>query len=580
MRLSQTIAPTLKESPNDASIPSHALMLRAGLIRKLSSGLYTYLPIGLKALRNVQQIIREEMDAAGAQEFLFPILLERELWEKSGRWDLFKKELFRLKDRNDNDVALGATHEEAFTEFFTSHFQSYKQLPVCLYQMNTKFRDEIRPRFGVMRSKEFIMKDAYSFHVDEESLEETYQRMSQCYSNIFFRCGLDFVHVKADSGSMGGSDSEEFMVKSEVGEDSILSSEDGLYAANVETAVEELEENKDLQTPEIERVQTPNVRSIEELEDFFQIKSSQFIKSLVYEVVNDESRKPILVLIRGDYEVSEVKLANLFPGSDVFLASEQVVKEVTGAPFGFAGPIGLKKDIEIYGDKSLINLSQAVSGANETDTHIKNIKIGRDFKIENWVEVYEAKEGGLAPGGKSRLKSLRGIEVGHIFKLGKKYTKAFDSTVLDENGKSILPTMGCYGIGVNRTLAAVIEQNHDEDGIIWPVSMAPFVVHLITANAKQEEQMLASEKIYNEFVEAGVTVLWDDRTERPGFKFKDADLMGTPIRLVAGKGLAEGLLEASLRRDGRSAEKKAVPVSDALNWVKEQIKLLQEGSSL
>ncbi len=586
MRLTQYLLPTLKESPADATIPSHSLMIRAGLIRKLASGLYTYLPFGLRALRKVEAIIREEMNRAGALEFVFPILLPKELLERTGRWQIFKKELFRLKDRHTGDYALGPTHEEAFTSWVASEIKSHKQLPLNLYQIHTKFRDEIRPRFGVMRSKEFVMKDAYSFHTDDASLDVTYQKMSETYSRIFKRCGLDFVHVKADSGAMGGSGSEEFMVKSSVGEEGILISGTSGYAANVETAQEDitalLSTNPKTPGGNPEKISTPNQRSIEELTAFLKIGAERFIKSLLYDVIEDTldaatnkivvKKRTVLILIRGDLSVNETKLGNFFKkiaaggDAEVVLSGEETVKRVTGAPVGFAGPIGLKEAVEIYADVSLTGMEDGVTGANEIDLHYKNVSLSRDAKVAAFGEFYTAREGHPAPGSKDPLQLFRGVEVGHIFKLGKKYTTAFEAKVLDDKSQSVIPTMGCYGIGVNRTLAAIIEQHHDENGISWPLSVAPFQVHLLTMNTKDEKVQSFSEELYQELISAGIDVLWDDRDERPGFKFKDADLCGIPLQIVIGeKSMANGQVEWKLRRE---KEKSFVARGEVLAKVK------------
>lgn len=568
MRFTQALIPTLKEQPAEAVLASHALMIRAGMIRKLGSGLYSYLPYGLKALKKVEQVIREEMNKSGALEFSFPLLLPKELLVPTGRWQIFKRELFRLKDRNDADFALGPTHEEAFAAFAAAEISSHKQLPLNLYQIGPKFRDEIRPRFGVMRSKEFIMKDAYSFHVDDASLDATYKVMSETYQRIFSRLGLDFVHVKADSGAMGGSGSEEFMVKSQVGEEAILTAPG--YAANIETAQEDeaalVAGNAGKNLGAVERVATPNVRKIEELEAFFKTGASSFIKSLVYDVLEEAGKKSVLVLIRGDLEINEVKLKNHFGGTDVVLASEGTVQKVTGAPVGFAGPIGLPADTEIHADLSLKGLEEAFTGGNAVDVHLTHVSMSRDVKVTRWGSFYTARAGQPAPGGAGNLEMFRGIEVGHIFKLGPKYTKAFGHTVLGPDNGPITPTMGCYGIGVNRTLAAVIEQNHDDKGLCLPPAVAPFTVALLSMNVRDAAILKYSEDLYLELQGAGIDVLWDDRDERPGFKFKDAELLGMPIQLVVGaKGIAAGEVEWSERKSG---QKKTVARGEVVSAVK------------
>jgi prolyl-tRNA synthetase len=544
-------------------------MIRAGLMRKLASGLYTYLPFGLRALKKVEAIVRTEMNASGGLEFVFPILLPKELLDQTGRWKIFRKELFRLKDRHEHEFALGPTHEEAFSEWASQEIRSHRQLPITLYQINTKFRDEIRPRFGVMRSKEFVMKDAYSWHTDDTSLDETYRTMSETYQRIFRRCGLDFVHVKADSGAMGGSGSEEFMVKSNVGEEAIMIAPGSHYAANIETAQEDeaalTAPNAKHVVANLEKISTPTQKSIEEVCAFLKVDATQTIKSLVYDILIDGKRKTILVLIRGDLEVNETKLTNfvgrLIPTAEIFLSSEETVKRISGAPTGFVGPVGLKETIDIYADISLKGLENAVTGANEEAFHLKNVSLSRDAKITSWGEFYSAREGKPAPGGKENLQSFRGIEVGHIFKLGKKYTEAFKHQVLLADGKSTTPTMGCYGIGINRTLAAVIEQHHDASGITWPMAISPFQVLLLTMNVKDEKSMEVSQKLYGELTAAGIEVLWDERDERPGFKFKDADLIGIPLQITIGeKALAQNGVEWKERI---GTEKILVPLTEA-----------------
>ncbi|MEK6794007.1 MAG: proline--tRNA ligase [Spirochaetota bacterium] len=551
MRVSRLFAPTLKEAPAEAQIPSHALMLRAAIMRMLASGLYTYLPLGVKALRKVTNIIREEMDRAGAQEFVFPILLPRELLTPSGRWDIFRQELFRLKDRHGVDTALGATHEEAFTDIVKREIQSYRQLPLNLYQIHTKFRDEIRPRFGVIRSREFVMKDAYSFHTDDASLDVTYAQMSDTYKRIFSRMGIDVVSVKADSGAMGGSGSEEFMVLSDVGEEEIIFCTDCDYRANVEKAECKNEYIADCAQKEKAVVDTPNVATIKDLEAFFKIEASQFIKTLIYK---REDGSPVVVLIRGDLDVNETKLANYFGGEEIVLADDALVRTVTGARVGFAGPVGLKMDVPVIADHSIKTVINGVTGANADDKHIINVNHGRDFTVKEFADFRRVKAGDncIQCGGK--LLSKRGLELGHIFKLGKKYTEAFNVTVLDETNKPLMPTMGCYGIGVNRTLAAVIEQHHDEKGIIFPISVAPYEM-IICALDKDRSIMDEAERVYNELSRAGADVLLDDRDERPGVKFNDADLIGIPIRITIGKrGVAAGTAEFKLRRDKDKAD--------------------------
>ncbi|MCX8123195.1 MAG: proline--tRNA ligase [Spirochaetes bacterium] len=532
MRMSRYLIPTLKEDPADAVITSHKLMIRAGLIRKESAGMYIYLPLGLRVLQKIIDIIREEMNKAGALEFLMPELTNADLWKESGRWHTMGPEMIRIKDRNGLEYALAPTHEEAFTNAIRMIVTSYRDLPVNAYQINTKFRDEIRPRFGVMRSKEFIMKDAYSFDIDEAGLERSYQIMRQTYRTIFKRCGLETIPVEADTGSMGGSDSEEFMVASEVGEEILLLCDACGYKSNQERATCQYElspQKENLETLQV--VDTPNVRTIDELVQFFGCSAHKFLKSLIY--VADGI--PVMAVVPGDREINEVKLKNVLGALELELAPDSVVEEVTGAPVGFAGPILVKgKQVRIIFDKQVKDIANAITGANEKDKHYQGVNPGRDFAITEEADITLVIAGDKCPHCGYPLKEKKGIEVGHIFKLGYKYTKSMNVTVLDQNGKAITPIMGCYGIGVNRTMAAVIEQHHDERGIIWPMSIAPFHVHLVSL-AKNEAEEKAADQVYELLVSSGLEVLYDDRKASPGFKFGDADLIGIPIRLTLGK---------------------------------------------
>ena len=570
MRLSKLFMPTLKEAPSDAIIASNKLMIRAALARKISNGLYSYLPLGVRVLNKISNIIREEMDAIGSNECIMPILVSKELLTPSGRWERFKKELFRLKDRNDVDMAMGPTHEEAFTITAQNEIQSYKDLPVTLYQIHTKFRDEIRPRFGVIRSKEFTMKDAYSFHITKECLDKTYNDMSGAYTKIFKRMGLDTVSVKADSGAMGGEGSEEFMVLSEVGEETIIFCSKCNYRANVEKAnVMEDEEAKSYTDKALEEVYTPDIKTIEDLEKFFNTSSKNFIKSIIYKTEEDEV---ILVAIRGDLEINETKLSNALGGLDIELASEDIIKEVTGARVGFASPVGLKKKIRIFADKSIKTVADAIIGGNKDDTHIKNVNINRDFNVDVWGDFRVAKEGDRCPECGEKLYQKKGLELGHIFKLGDKYTQAFNFTVLDENNKAITPIMGCYGIGVNRALASVIEQNYDDKGIIFPISVAPYEAIVVSIDKETEESFKKAEEIYNALSAIGVETMFDDRKERLGVKLNDCDLIGVPMRIIVGKKSFErGVVEFKLRRDLESVE---VKFEDIVEYVKAKKKEL------
>ncbi|MEI0478519.1 proline--tRNA ligase [Brachyspira pulli] len=564
MRLSKLFMPTLKEAPSDAIIASNKLMLRAALARKISNGLYSYLPLGVRVLNKISNIIREEMDAIGSNECIMPILVSKELLTPSGRWERFKKELFRLKDRNDADMAMGPTHEEAFTITAQNEIQSYKDFPLTLYQIHTKFRDEIRPRFGVIRSKEFTMKDAYSFHITKECLDKTYNDMSGAYTRIFKRMGLDTVSVKADSGAMGGEGSEEFMVLSEVGEETIIFCSKCNYRANVEKAnVKEDEAAKSYTDKALEEVHTPDIKTINDLEKFFNTTSDNFIKSIIYKT---EEGEVILVAIRGDLEINETKLSNALGGLDLELADEETVKEVTGARVGFASPIGLKKKIRIFADNSIKSVADAIVGGNKDDTHIKNVNITRDFNIDVWGDFRVAKEGDKCPQCGEKLYQKKGLELGHIFKLGDKYTEAFNFKVLDENNKEITPIMGCYGIGVNRALASVIEQNYDDKGIIFPISVTPYEAIVVAIDKEGEESFQKAEEIYNGLNALGVETMFDDRKERLGVKLNDCDLIGIPMRIMVGKkSLQRGVVEFKLRSSSESIE---IKVEEIVEYVK------------
>ncbi|WP_026364441.1 proline--tRNA ligase [Brachyspira innocens] len=570
MRLSKLFMPTLKEAPSDAIIASNKLMIRAALARKISNGLYSYLPLGVRVLSKISNIIREEMDAIGSNECIMPILVSKELLTPSGRWERFKKELFRLKDRNDVDMAMGPTHEEAFTITAQNEIQSYKDLPLTLYQIHTKFRDEIRPRFGVIRSKEFTMKDAYSFHITKECLDKTYNDMSRAYTKIFKRMGLDTVSVKADSGAMGGEGSEEFMVLSEVGEETIIFCSKCDYRANVEKAnVKKDDEVKSYTDKPLEEVNTPDIKTINDLEKFFNTSSKNFIKSIIYKT---EEGEVILVATRGDLEINETKLSNALGGLDIELADEDTVKEVTGARVGFASPIGLKKKIRIFADYSIKSVADAIVGGNKDDTHIKNVNIQRDFNIDVWGDFRTAKESDKCPECGETLYQKKGLELGHIFKLGDKYTQAFNFKVLDENNKEITPIMGCYGIGVNRALASVIEQNYDDKGIIFPISVAPYEAIVVAIDKEGEESFKKAEEIYNALNALKVETMFDDRKERLGVKLNDCDLIGIPMRIIVGKkSLQRGVVEFKLRSSSESVEVKTDEIVEYVKRKKEEL---------
>ncbi len=549
MKVSRLLLPTLREVPSEAEISSHRLMLRAGLMRKAATGVYSYLPLGVKVLKNVENIIREGMDSHGAQELLMPAILPKEVLEQSGRWDVFGPEMFRLKDRGGRDFFLGPTHEEMFTITVRDEVRSYKNLPMTLYQIQTKYRDERRPRFGVMRSREFIMKDAYSFDLTEEGLDKSYKNMYDAYCEIFKKMDMDFTVVDADSGAMGGSGSQEFMVKSDVGEDTIAYCEACGYAANVEKMAGVPTEcdcpEGDL---EAEKIYTPNVKTIDDLTNLFGCKPSLFVKTLIYRADD----KIVAVMVRGDREVNETKLQNYLGCLELEMAEPAAVTEVTGAAVGFAGPIGIKCDVLM--DIEIEKMKNFIVGANETDYHYKNVCVGRDFTPTAVLDLRIVTDGDSCPKCGGSIKTAQGIEVGHIFKLGTKYSKAFSCTCLDETGTDRTVIMGCYGIGVNRCIAAIIEQHSDENGIIWPVSVAPYKVIVVPVNTENEVQKELADKIYETFKSKGIEVLIDDRNERPGVKFKDADLIGIPIRITVGKKAGEGIVEYKLRSESASAD--------------------------
>ena len=555
MKMSNMLVSTLREVPAEAEIDSHKLMLRAGMIRKMAAGIYNYMPIGLKVLKNIEEIVREEMNTAGAQEFLASAVLPAELWQESGRWDVYGDEMFRLKDRNNRDFCLGPTHEEVFTDIARNEIKSYKQLPVNLYQIQTKYRDERRPRFGIMRSREFIMKDAYSFDKDQAGLDVSYDKMHDAYVKIFNRCGIDAKCVEADSGAIGGANSAEFMVKSEVGEDDVVFCSACDYAANIEKAEA---------TPEMEKVATPDSRGIYEVSEFLKVSPKKTVKLLMFNV----DGKIVGVVVRGDREVNEVKVANAAQASgDIIMASNEEYTKATNCEPGFGGPVGIKVDLLLV-DEEVANMYNMILGANETGYHLKNVNYGRDF--EGVVGDFRKIESGeKCPKCGSEVTIARGTEVGHIFKLGTKYSAAMNATFIDENGKNVPFVMGCYGIGVTRTMASIIEQHHDENGIIWPLSVAPYHVSVIPVNIKDEAQMKIANKLYDELRKIGVDAILDDRNERPGVKFKDSELIGIPMRVTVGKKITDGEVEFKLR-DG---EMEVIKIEDVLEKVKSQFEI-------
>jgi len=548
MRYSEMFLPTVREIPSDAEIISHQLMIRAGLIRKLTSGIYSYLPLGYRVIRKLEQIIREEMNRAGAQEVHLPMVQPSELWQESGRWVHYGKELLRFRDRHDHEYCLGPTHEEVITSLVRNDIKTYRQLPCNLYQIQTKFRDEVRPRFGVMRCREFGMKDAYSFDVDEEGAEKSYEKMFAAYNNIFRRCGLNFRPVEADSGSIGGKYSHEFMVMADSGEDAMVFCEKCSYAANLEKAEVACPERKEIFEDDwlpLEEVSTPDVRTIEEVSDFLNVSPRDIVKTLIF----NGDGKPYAVLIRGDQEVNEIKVKNYLGVAELELASDDMIKDVTQAPRGFAGPVNIK--IPVFVDYSVIDMMNFVTGANREDFHFKNVNIGRDFKVGAFADLRFVNHDDRCPRCGAGIKFARGIEVGHVFKLGTKYSKAMKATFLDKDGQEKIMIMGCYGIGVGRTVAAGIEQNHDENGIIWPMPLAPYHVIITPVNINETDVRNAAENIYQAMCSEGIEVILDDRDERAGVKFKDADLIGIPLRITVGrKNLADGNVELKIRKTG------------------------------
>jgi prolyl-tRNA synthetase len=564
MRTSQFLIATQKETPADAEVISHQLMLRAGLIRKLAAGLYTWLPLGLRVLRKVEAVVRQEMEASGAQEVSMPVVQPAELWQESGRWEQYGPELLRIQDRHQREFCLGPTHEEVITSLVRDEIKSYKQLPINLYQIQTKVRDEIRPRFGIMRSREFLMKDAYSFHADQASLEETYRVMFEAYSTIFTRLGLEFRPVIADTGSIGGNASHEFHVLASSGEDAIAFSDSGDYAANVEMAeaiapaVERSEP-----TAALQKVATPGVKSIEELAEFLSIDPASSVKTLI--VAGAEEGTLVALVLRGDHQLNAIKAEKLSSvAAPLQMAGEEQVRAACHAGFGSLGPVGL--NIPLIVDRSAAQLADFACGANEDDQHLTGVNWVRDCALGEIADLRNVVPGDPSPDGSGQLQITRGIEVGHIFQLGTKYSEAMNAKVLNENGKNITVTMGCYGIGVSRIVAAAIEQNHDDSGIIWPEAMAPFQLAIVPLNMhKSEEVAQCAEDLYQQLRAAGVEVLLDDRNERPGVKFADMELIGIPHRIVIGdRALADGNIEYKSRR---GEESQLIPQADIITFL-------------
>ncbi|MFS0574191.1 proline--tRNA ligase [Sporosarcina sp. 179-K 3D1 HS] len=557
MKQSRTFIPTMREVPSDADVKSHQLLLRAGFIRQNTSGIYSYLPLGQKVLRKIEAIIREEMEAIDAVEVFMPAVQQAELWQETGRWYSYGPELLRFKDRHNRQFVLGPTHEEVITSLVRDDVKSYKKLPLTLYQIQTKFRDEKRPRFGLLRGREFMMKDAYSFHATEESLDEKYQDMKQAYTNIFTRLGLNFRAVLADGGTIGGTNTHEFMALSDIGEDTIAYSDTSSYAANIEMAEVVMEYDKaDEPFKQLEKVATPDQRTIEEVAAFLDVEASRLIKTLIFKV-DDEL---IAVLCRGDHEVNDIKLKNLLGATEVELAGEEDVAELLQCHIGSIGPVKLPVGLKVIADHAVSSVVNGVCGANEDGYHFINTNPEKDFAVDRYADLRFIQEGDPSPDGNGTIKFAKGIEVGHIFKLGTTYSEPMGGTFLDENGKSKPYIMGCYGIGVSRIMSAVAEQFNDDNGLKWPKKLAPYDVHLVAINMKDEAQKELADELYNILKSYRYEVLYDDRPERAGVKFADSDLIGLPIRITIGKKASEGIVEVKFRQTGDSTE-----------WQKEEI---------
>ncbi|MER2089127.1 proline--tRNA ligase [Sporosarcina sp. JAI121] len=551
MKQSRTFIPTMREVPSDADIKSHQLLLRAGFIRQNTSGIYSFLPLGKKVLQKIEAIVRDEMEAIEAVEVFMPAMQLAELWQETGRWYSYGPELFRVTDRHKREFALGATHEEVITSLVRDEVKSYKKLPLTMFQIQTKFRDEQRPRFGLLRGREFIMKDAYSFHSTEESLDVKYQEMKQAYANIFTRLGLNFRAVLADGGSIGGTDTHEFMALSDIGEDTIAYSDSSSYAANIEMAeVNMAYEKLDEALKEVEKVATPDQRTISEVASFLDVDATRLIKTLIFKV--DEEL--IAVLCRGDYEINDIKLKNALGASEVEFAYEGDVTKLLSCEVGSIGPVKLPIDLKVIADHSVASVVNGVCGANEDGFHLTNVNPERDFAVDRYEDLRFIREGDASPDGNGTIKFAKGIELGHIFKLGTTYSEPMEGTFLDENGRAKPYIMGCYGIGISRILAAVAEQYNDEQGLKWPKKIAPYDVHLIAVNPKDESQKELADELYTVLKSYRYDVLYDDRSERAGVKFADSDLIGLPVRITVGKKASEGIVEIKFRQTGETAE--------------------------
>lgn len=551
MRQTKLFAPTLRETPSDADILSHQLLLRAGYIRQVTSGVYTYLPLATRVMENIKTVIREEHEKIDAVEMLMPTLLPTDLWLESGRYETYGPELIKLKDRHGRDFILGPTHEEAFTNLLRNEVTSYKRLPLILYQFQTKFRDEKRPRFGLMRSREFLMKDAYSFDDSYENLDVSYKKFEQAYTNIFQRLHLEFRAIIGDAGAMGGQDSKEFMALSESGEDTVVYSDESDYAANLEMATSIYTPQKsDDPEKELEKVSTPDTKTIDQVADFLGVDASNILKSILF--IADE--QPVLAVVRGDHDVNEVKLRNYLGAETLEMATDEETVEYMKTEPGYISPVGAPENVRVIADLYVQDMKNMVAGANEKDAHFVNANLNRDMTVESFEDIRFVQEGEPSPDGKGTLRFTRGIEIGHIFKLGTRYSESMNATILDQNGKAVPMVMGSYGIGVSRLLSALAEQYADEKGLVWPKDIAPYDIHLVPIQMKKEDQRALAEELYSTLQDNKFTVLMDDRNERAGVKFADADLMGLPIRVTIGKKAAEGIVEVTLRKTGETLE--------------------------
>lgn len=564
MKQSQIFIPTLRETPSDAEVPSHQLMLRAGYIRQISAGIYTYMPLAWRVIKNIENIIREELDAVGGTEMMLPTLIPADLWRESGRYDTYGPEMIKLQDRHDRDFLLGPTHEETFTKLIRDDIKSYKKLPLHLYQIQTKYRDEKRPRFGLLRSREFLMKDSYTFHDSYDSLDDMYGEIWKAYDNIFTRIGLDYRSIIADAGAMGGQESIEFIAISDVGEDTIAYSTDSEYAANIEMASSKFKERTNTEVQlQRELVDTPDTMTIEDLSKLLSVEKSKIFKSVLFVADGEE---PIMAIVRGDHDVNEVKVRMAVDAETIEHASDDQIEELFGGiPAGYVGPIDLPEDVTIIADLYVKNIVNGVSGANQVDKHYINVNPNRDFEPKEYRDIRMVQEGDPSPDGNGTLQFTTGIEIGHIFKLGTRFSETMDATVLDENGRPVPVIMGSYGIGISRLLSAIAEQNLDDKGLVWPASVSPFDVHIVPINYENEHQKILTDELNELFTEEGFEVLIDDRKERAGVKFTDAELIGIPIRITVGKKAEDGIVEVSIRKTDEMVETRKEEIIDTIS---------------